>query len=96
MVNDWFTANCVASEMKIFQGHWACHIVPSLWDDPSRSVCNKKEAVVTLYDKGSMGYRKTNPYAFAKGSFPHMLLELWFGSDYKFSESVIRARTCSG
>ena len=85
---------------QIFQGAIgrAIPAIPLVWSDPTRSVCNKQEAVVTLYDKGSMGedgpIRPCYATLLLRGLEPHML-ELWFGSDYKFSESVIRARTWS-
>ena len=50
---------------QIFQGAIgrAIPAIPLGWSDPSRSVCNKQEAVVTLYDKGSMGERR-GPHTF--------------------------------
>jgi len=69
---------------QIFQGAIgrAIPAIPLVWSDPTRSVCNKQEAVVTLYDKGSMGERRPHTallrYAFAKGvGTPHVGTLVW-------------------
>ena len=72
----------------------------SLWYDliqPGRCATNKRRwwPYTTKAPWGKDGpIRPCYATLLLRGLEPHML-ELWFGSDYKFSESVIRARTWS-
>jgi hypothetical protein len=94
----WWIANCFLHHIfsDLSGCHWACHPC-----DPSGMIRSKQVGVQQTRGGGDPirqrlhGGKTRAPYAFYVFA-PHMLLELWVGSDYKFSESVIRARTWSG